>query len=829
MKQHEKWYQRGWVREIAVILFFVIVAVAYFTPAAFEGRVLFQADGAAASGTGQDVVQYEKETGYRSLWTGSLFGGMPMYQISPSYPSAEGIKAMQNLYRLRLPWINFLPGDSYLIFMMLLGFYIFMRSWSCQRLLSAGGALLWAFSSYFIILIDAGHLWKLLTLAYIPPTVAGLVLAFHRRKYWLGFLVTGLFSALQIYSNHIQMSYYFCFLILAMVIAWAVEAGRKGAWSAFGKAFVAVLGGALVGIAINGTSLYHTYEYSKETMRGGREITVLDDPDAQESNSKGLDKEYITQWSYGIDEMLTFLIPDAKGGSSGQIGMTEPALSKASYGSRNFVASQNRYWGDQPFTAGPVYVGAFVLFLAIFGIFVARGPMKWALLIATVLTVMLSWGHHFMWLTSLFIDYMPLYDKFRTPSSILVVAEMTVVLFALWGLVLIAKDPQILQRERTPLIISLVLTGGVALLMWLVPTAGGALMSEMERQAYAQYLVQYPDLAPVLNDLEKVRGAILSSDALRSLLFILAGCLLLYLFYKQKIKRELMVALVLGLSFVDLWSVDKRYVNDSKYHKASNVAMAVSRVSPIDAIILEDNQGAHRVMNLTVNTYNDATTSYHHRSVGGYHAAKLQRYQDLIEGYLSQMDMNVLRALNTKYYILPDSVQGQQLHIDEGAYGAAWFVRKVKQVSDANEEFMSLGKVSLAETAVIAPPFTQELVEDTLSKDSLAQITLVSYAPDELHYRSTNRHDGVAVFSEIYYPHGWHATIDGVESDILRVNYLLRGLMIPAGEHEIVFRFDPKSVHRTETIAWAANALLLIVFLGLMIPVVRTKVARPRQ
>ena len=450
---------KPWGYVIGVVLLFLVISLAYFTPAAFEGRVLFQADGAAASGTGRDVVEYKAETGERSYWTGSLFGGMPTYQISPSYPSAEGIKVAQNLYRLRLPFLNFLPGDSYLIFMLLIGFYIFMRSWGLKRLLSIGGAIMWAFSSYFLILIDAGHIWKLLALTYIPPTIAGLVLAFHRRKYLLGFFVTGLFTALQIYSNHIQMSYYFAFVMVAMVVAWGIEAARKKEWLHFAKATGTVLAAGLVGIAINGTSLYHTYQYSKETMRGGREITVLDQATDKQATTTGLDHAYITQWSYGIDEMLTFLIPDAKGGASGYIGIEEAQNGGVSDPQLvGIVAQQNRYWGDQPFTAGPVYVGAIVLLLALFGMIVAKGPMKWGLVVVTLLTIMLSWGHNLMWLSELFINHFPLYDKFRTPSSILVVAEFTLPLFAIWALYLLTTQPQLLKEHKKAAIISVALS-----------------------------------------------------------------------------------------------------------------------------------------------------------------------------------------------------------------------------------------------------------------------------------------------------------------------------------------------------------------------------------
>lgn len=811
----KSWYKQPWVIFIGIVLLFLGISVAYFTPAAFEGRVLFQADGAAASGTGRDVVEHEQKTGERSLWTGSLFGGMPMYQISPSYESAEGIKLAQNIYRLRVP-INLLPGDSYLIFMMLIGFYIFMRSWGIKRLLSVGGAIMWAFSSYFLILIEAGHLWKLLALSYIPPTIAGLVLAFHRRKYLLGFLTTGFFSALQIYSNHIQMSYYFAFLMLAMVIAWAVEAYRSKDWSHFGKALGVVALGGLLGIATNGTSLYHTNQYSKETMRGGREITVLDKPGENQASAKGLDKEYITQWSYGIDEMLTFLIPDAKGGASGYIGNSEPGLDKIKDPQvKAVIAQQNRYWGDQPFTAGPVYVGAFVLLLAIFGMFVAKGPMKWALVSVTILTVMLSWGHNLMWLTSWFIDYFPLYDKFRTPSSILVVAEMTIPLFAIWALILILKDPQVIKQNKAAAICSLIFTLGVALLVWIFPSISGGLMSSMEREAFNTYLAQAPEFGIIISSLQDVRASILSSDALRSVIYLLLGTCIIFLFYKGKIKKPVMVSLVILLVFVDLWSVDKRYLNDDKYLPATQVQARVKHTTPVDQEILKD-KSQFRVLNLTVSTFNDATTSYNHRSVGGYHAAKLQRYQDVIEGYLVHNDLNVLRALNTKYHILPDSLRGQGLVTDTEAYGDAWFVSDIKRVVTPDEEFVGIGEVPLDEIAVIASPFAEQ-IKGKIGKDSLANIKLIEYTPNRITYQTSNKQDGLAIFSEIYYPHGWHATINDKPAKILRANYILRALEVPAGEHKIEFIFDPQSVKTTEHIAYAANIILLLAAIGAVV------------
>ncbi len=816
MDNNDKWYQNRWVQILGVVLIFLLIALAYFYPAAFEDRVLYQADGAAASGTGRDVVEYQEQTGERSFWTGSLFGGMPTYQISPSYPSAEGIKTVQNIYRLRFPFLNLLPGDAYLIFMLLMGFYIFLMSWGVGRWLSVGGAIMWAFSSYFLILIDAGHLWKLLALCYIPPTIAGLVLAFKRRRYLLGFFVTALFSALQIYSNHIQMSYYFAFLMVAMIVAWAINAGKNKDWSHFCKALGVVVAGGLIGIAINGTSLYHTYEYSKETMRGGREITVLDEDNVSQVNAKGLDHEYIMQWSYGIDEMLTFLVPDAKGGATGYIGSDEVRNSEIKNPQlQQIVAQQNRYWGDQPFTAGPVYVGAFVLLLAIFGAIVTKGPMKWCLLIVTVLTIMLSWGHNMMWLSELFIDYFPLYSKFRTPSSILVVAEFTIPLFAIMGLMTILKDPLYLKRNKVALYVATALTLGVVLLLYFVPSLYSGFISKPEREAFASMMAQNPEVGLVRNALESVRISIFKADALRSAFILVGGLLMLYLYYKHKIGQKVLAPLCVILCFVDLWSVDKRYLNDDKYIPKSQVDAKIAYTTPADELILRDT-AQFRVMNLMVNTFNDATTSYNHRSIGGYHAAKLQRYQDVIEGYLAHRNPNLLRALNTKYYIVPDSLGMPHAVTDAEAYGSAWFVSDVIRVGDANEEFQKIGEVALNKTAVVAPPFS-ERIPNQIETDTLSSVSLISYAPNHIKYISDNTHSGVAVFSEVYYPHGWYASIDGEPVDILRIDYILRGLVIPQGKHTIEFVFDPKSLHTTETIAIVANVLLLLAGFSLLV------------
>lgn len=798
-----------------VIVFVAILAMSffYFYPANVEGRKPFQMDGLGAAGTAQDVRDYKEETGERSFWTGSLFGGMPMYQISPSYPSTKPLNITEKVYRLKAPF-DIMPGDSYLLFTMLIGFFIFMRAWGFRRLTSLAGSIMWTFSSYFLILIDAGHIWKLMALSYIPPTIGGLVLIFKRRKYLLGLAVTALFAALQIQANHIQMSYYFAFLMVALVIAWAVEAGRKKDWAHFGKALGMAAIAAVLGIGANASTLYHTYQYSKETMRGGSELTATAG-EPTETTSSGLDKDYITQWSYGIDEMMTFLIPDAKGGYTTMIGNSgdkEIYDVKPEY--QGFVMQQNRYWGDQPFTAGPVYVGAFVLALFFLGVMIVKGPEKWALLIVTILTVMLSWGHNMMWLSSLFIDYFPLYNKFRTVSSILVVAEFTIPLLAIMGLIKFIKTDRPFQKYKKESIIALALTGGVALLMALFPSIYGKFLSAQEHQLLAPYILKDPQLGVAVDELRGFRMDIFQADAWRSLLFIVLGFGVLLLYHFKKINKKVVIVAVAVLSLIDLWSVDKRYLNDSKYYPMTQLTDKSFPTTPADLFILQDTT-SYRVMNLSVNTFNDATTSYHHQSIGGYHAAKLQRYQDVIEGYLSKLNTNVVRALNTKYYIVPDSVQGVAVTKDTLAYGNAWFVENVVVANSPDEEFKALGEVPLNKTAVLHKTFAEKIPSATYSKDSLANIELIHHSPNELVYKTSNSQPGLAVFSEVYYPDGWQVSIDGKAVDLLRADYILRALPIPAGNHQVVMRFDPTSLHRTELFAkLSVGATLALLFIA---------------
>lgn len=824
--------------DLIAILAFVLLSFAYFFPADIENRILFQHDTAAGAGAGQEVKEYYEQTGERSRWTNSLFGGMPMYQIAPSYDSTKSLQWVQKAYQL------FLPDYVCLTFMLMLGFYILLRVFGIPVWLAGLGGIMWAFSSYFFILISAGHIWKFITLAYVPPTIAGIVLAYRGKLLWGGIL-TALFVALQITSNHVQMSYYFFFVILFFVGAYFEKAWRTKTLPQFFKASAVLIVAALVGIAANVSNLYHTYAYSKETMRGKSELVQTGD--AAKQTSSGLDRDYITQWSYGIDETLTLLVPNFKGGASAALSQSETAMSKANPMYSSLYGSLTQYFGTQPMTSGPVYVGAFVLFLFVLGCFIVKGPLKWALIGATFFSIVLSWGKNFMPLTDFFIDYVPLYNKFRAVSSILVIAEFTIPLLAIFALKRLLEEPEILKQEKKPLGISLLLTAGIALLLAVAPGSIGsgyvpAQEAQMLQNAVNQQMIPANELSGILANLGEIRAELVSSDALRSFIIIGIGCSLLWLYASGKLRSSLTIAGITILCLADMWGVNKRYLNDAQFVPHSIRTETFTKTNT-DELILQDTSLDYRVLNFATSTFDDNNTSYWHKSVGGYHPAKLRRYQEMIEHHISpemqaaykaiataggEMDsvdankFRVLNMLNTKYFIFPAGQQRQTVPIlNPHAYGNAWFVNKVQYVNNANEEIDALDSIIPTETAVVDARFKDVLKGATESyKDSLSSICLTSYAPNRLTYETNNAQDGIAVFSEIYYPDGWHVTIDGQPAELARADYILRTMYVPAGQHTIEMRFDPTSLHVTEGIAYGALALLVI---GIIVAVLITK------
>ena len=814
--------------DVVVIIVFAIISFAYFFVPITQGKILFQHDASAGVGAAQEMTEYQNRTGETTRWTNSIFGGMPTYQMSPSYQSTDGLSQVMNAYHL---W---LPDNVWFLFAYLLGFYILLRAFDFRQSLAALGSVMWAFSSYFLIIIAAGHLWKVMALAYLPPMIAGVVLA-YRGRYLSGFIVTALFTAFEIKANHVQMTYYYLFIILFMVIAYLVKSIREKQLAVFLKATGVLAAAALIGIAINLSSLYHTWQYQKESMRGKSELVKKD---AANQTSSGLDRDYITQWSYGIDETLTLLVPDAKGGASVPLSKNATAMAKADPQIQSMIPQLYdafpQYFGTQPGTSGPVYVGAFVLFLFILGLFIVKGPMKWALLAATVLSVLLAWGHNFMGFTNFFLDYIPMYAKFRTVASILVIAEFTIPLLAALTLKKIVDEPDVLSKQMKFAYISLALTAGVAALIALFPDMMGPFVSEQESQMVGS--IQGMDggtARTILANISDMRAAMVSSDAWRSVIIILIGFALLFAYKLKKLRADYMIAALLVLCLVDMWQVDKRYLNDEMFVPKSERDMP-QQPTATDIEINKDKSLDYRVLNFASNTFNENETSYFHKSIGGYHPAKLRRYQEMVDAYIvpemqkamqaiaakggnmQQVDgvklFPVLNMLNTKYFIFP--LQGGATIPLKNIYaqGNGWFVDKIDYVADANAEYAEVGKIDVRHEAVADKQF-EAVLGQAKANNSTATVKLDKYEPNNLQYTVNSKNGGIVVFSEIYYP-GWKATVDGQSVELGRVNYILRAVNVKPGKHIVVLDFHPTSISTTETIAYISIVILLLAIAG---------------
>jgi len=835
------------------ILFFAVIAFAYFYPATFDGRRLEQHDSGANDGINVETNLYrEAHNGETPRWNTSLFGGMPTYQIAPSYSSTKTMAFIEKAYHL---WF---PDYVWYIFASMLGFYILLRAFDFRQWMAALGAIIWAFSSYFFIIIAAGHIWKVMTLVYVPPTIAGMVLC-YRGKYLWGSVVLAVFAALQIQANHVQMTYYFLLPEVLMAIAFLIDAICKKKIAAFCKGTAAIAVACVLAVCLNLSNLYHTYEYQEETMRGKSELVKQNKTEDQ--TDTGLERSYITAWSYGIDETMTFLIPNYRGGASMPLSMNQTAMKKADprFNQAGIYGAFTQYWGEQPGTSGPVYLGAIVCMLFVLSLILIpnRNPMKWALLIATVITLMLSWGHNFMAFTDFAIDHVPMYAKFRTVASILVVVEFTVPLMAMWGLKLFMEKPN--QK-------ALCMATGITVTLCLVLMFfGGDCLSSNDKNAINSYVGQgYFDAATgqqILSSISQMRMAMLTSDGWRSIIFILLGAAAMF-FYGQKAKQNqisdtvhrtsyivhrtsyIVLGTLIFLCLIDMWQVNKRYLYDQMFVYPQG-ASRIQKTEADDYILLKSGTGRdYRVLNFTVSTFNDNTTSAFYSSVGGYHAAKLRRYQELIEAYIAPEMSKVYEALrmapldtaalmggqtkypvynfsvvntdslfpvinmlNTRWFILGAGEGGKtKMPIENStANGNAWFVTDVKYVDNANGEIDQLGKVNLKHTAVVA-----KTDFGFLKAGGEGTVKLTSYGPVEATYNIDSQQGGLVVFSEVYYP-GWTATIDGQPAEIGRANYVLRALNVPAGKHDVVFTYDPQSVHTTETVAYVSLALLALL------------------
>ena len=810
--------------DVLVVLLFAVISFAYFYPADTEGRILYRHDSAAGRGMGVEAEQYKSRTGEVTRWTNAIFGGMPTYQSAPSYDSTSSLNAVMSAYHL---W---LPENVWYVFAYLFGFYILLRAFDFKWYLATLGSVIWAFSSYFLIIIAAGHIWKVMALAYLPPMLAGILLT-YKGKYLPGFIVTGIFTAFEIQANHVQMTYYYLFIVACLVIGFFIDAIRQKQLPHFVKASVICLVAGLLGVFTNISNLYHTWEYQKESMRGKSELVK---ENSANQTSSGLDRDYITQWSYGIDETWTLLVPNTKGGSSlTAISMAPQAREKGDPMYMDIYQQMGQYWGEQPGTSGPVYVGAFVMMLFVLGLFIVKGSIKWSLLAATILSIMLSWGHNMMWFTDLFLDYVPMYAKFRTVASILVIAEFTIPFLGMLALKRLIDEPECLTstikgKKVNWLYVSFGITGGICLLFALMPTL---FFEDFVSQAEMRALAGIPQeqLGGLLNNLREVRIAMFTADCWRSLAIIVVCTAFVVAYRMKKLNAMVMACCIAVVCLFDLWQVDKRYLNDDMF-VSNTLRTAPVEPSETDQMIMQDKSLDYRVLNLASNTFNENETSFFHKSIGGYHAAKLRRYQELIDEHISkemqqgfsaiaeaQGDMQkvngdslfpVLNMLNTKYFILP--LQGGQTTPMPNPYtmGNAWFVSEVQYVENANKELDALDDINLRNTAVADKMF-EAVLGASKQQDSTSVAQITKYEPNELHYDVASKNGGVLVFSEIYYP-GWTATVDGQAVEIGRVNYVLRAINMQPGNHKVVLEFKPTSITTTETIAYVSLAILLL-------------------
>ena len=799
---------------IAVITFAAISWI-YFYPNDVNGDVLQQHDIMQGAANSQETTVFQEQTGEKSWWTDALFGGMPTFQIAPSYEGTTMLSPASALYRL------YFPTPVSWIFLLMLGFFLLMLALKVKWYYAVLGAIGYAFSSYFFILMGAGHIWKLMVLAYIPPTIAGIVWC-YRGKYLGGAAVAAFFAALQLASNHVQMTYYSMFLIVALVIAYLVKAiidKKVGRWCI---ATAALAVAAVLALAANSPNLYLTYKYAQETMRGGHsELTPKGEDAVNAKPTKGgLDKDYITQWSYGKGETFTLLIPNVKGGATIKpehggnrmlsLGETEKAEKMVNSGQMNqqdyqILSQFPQYFGDQPMTNGPVYVGALICALFLLGCLIVKGPVKWALLIATIISILLSWGHNMMWLTDWMIDHFPMYNKFRTVASILVIAEIAMPILAVLGLRELFKEPDGWRKHKVALLASFGLCAAICLLTAIAPGIFGHFSAEEHEQLVASgQIQQYPSVDAAI---AAVRGALVSSDAWRSLIVILIGFAVIFGYLKGKLNEMVATLLVAGIVLVDMYAVNKRYIDSDSFTSHYDLPEQSFAPRPADTQILQDKDMNYRVMD--VQHFGEAMPSYFHKTVGGYHAAKLTRYNDLINNQIGKNNMQVLNMLNTRYVIVDD----QNVQRNPEALGNAWFVDSLTYVDNADQEMAFLDNFNAARSAVADAKFKQQLGQASAVQPG-DTIYETSYAPNHLTYKSHSANGGLAVFSEIYFPWGWKVTVDGKPVEMGRVNYVLRALQLPAGDHEIDFKFAPDEVNKTQT--WAKVAVVIIYLLLLL-------------
>ncbi len=796
---------------VIAVLSFVIVSLAYFSPV-LEGKELFQSDIAQFRGMSKEVKEYRDQYHEEPYWTNRAFGGMPTYQLSTYYPN-DFIKKLDGLLR-------FLPRPADYLFLYFLGFFLLLSVLKVDWKLSLIGALGFGFSTYLIIILGVGHNAKAHAIAYMPFVLSGLLLVFQK-KYLRGFVLMALAMALEINASHPQMTYYLLFSVLIFGIVYLIQAVKDKELPSFAKQIGILFGAVILAVGVNATSLLATKEYAGHSTRSKSELTINPDGSPKEISS-GLSKAYITEYSFGLMETFDLFIPRFMGGSNNE------KLDKESYTYRflkekagrkqalGFAENAPMYWGDQPIVAAPPYIGAIFIYLFILGAFLIKGPLKQWLVAVTIFSIVLSWGKNFDIVTNFFIDYVPLYNKFRAVSSIQVIAEVSIPLLGILGVHHFLSDKYSKEEKMKAFKIAGVVVVGIALFF----TAIGANLFSFESYRDGNYEQMMAGLADVLIE---DRRTIFFQDSLRTLVIVVTTACMLWLFMSNKIKKGIVIIGLLVLVLFDLVNIDKRYVNNDDFISKSKIEKPFE-ISRMQLEIIKD-KGHYRVMNFMVNPMNDGSTSFYHNSIGGYHAAKPRRYQELYDFQIAKNNIAVMNMLNTKYFIFPGENNIETVQLNEEANGNAWFVNEIVFVDTANEEIRALDSLDTKTMVVLNREFESNLKSDGFKKDSLARIELVSYKANEIKYKSVSKTDQLAVFSEIYYKDGWNAYIDGKLVPHMRANYVLRSLMIPAGEHDVLFKFEPKVIATGSMISLVSYGLLILIPLGWYVAERKKKVA----
>jgi hypothetical protein len=794
---------------LGIILIFIVLSYAYLFPL-IEGKEIQMSDIEHWRAMSKEIRDFREKTGEEALWTNNMFSGMPAYMISTGYKG--------NIIRYIHSYINKAFHHASMIILYMIGFYILLSSMKIKRWLSVIGAIAFGLSSYFIIIIGAGHTSKAYAIGYLAPVIAGVILAF-RKKPLTGVLLFTAALSLELYANHQQITYYGLLIIAIFGAVKLVYSFKENTLRSYFRSLLFLIAGAAIALGINFSRLYTVWEYSKETIRGPSELTTDD-----ANKTSGLDKDYVVQWSYGIDETLTLMIPNFKGGGS----QINPGTDSESYRTmrqkgvqnlRRNIQAVSMYHGEQPNTMGPVYVGAIIVFLFILGLYVVKGPYKWWLLSATLVSIILSWGGNIMWLTSFLLDYLPLYNKFRAPSMTLVIAEFSMPMLGFIALNNILKGKVEKSAWLKGLKWSFIITAGISLLFALLPGIAGDFITSTDALRYPEWLMD-----AVTAD----RKAMLRSDAFRSFIFISLAGGALYLWHTNKLKSNILIGILGILILFDLWTVDKRYLNNDNFvskRKAENPFP----MTPADKVILQDKDLSYRVLPLQ-NPFQDARASFYHKNVGGYHAAKLRRYQELIDHHLQPEIQKMVKGLNEKQtidsifkqlpvinmlntrYIIYDL--NQQPIRNPFSMGNAWFVEDYKIVENADEEITAMNNFDPSETAIIDQRFKSFMEGKQFSKDSDGSIVLTEYQPNYLKYSSQADTEQLAVFSEIYYDKGWESFIDGKKAPHFRIDYVLRAMVLPPGQHEIEFKFEPQSYYLGNKISLASSLLLILLIIG---------------